>query len=109
MARVEISLNGRPYAVACEDGQEQRLREIAAYVDAKMNALSVAKPTAAETQIMVLALLTMADQIFDLRSELAKSRTGGTGADTAVEERFAMAIENLAKRVNTVAKKLATT
>jgi cell division protein ZapA len=109
MSRVEISLNGRPYAVACEDGQEVRLREIAGYVDAKMKALAAAKPTAAETQILVLTMLTMADQIFDLRSELAKTRTGASTADNAVEERFALAIESLAKRVNLVAKKLATT
>jgi len=108
MARVEISLNNRDYAVACEDGQEARLREISAFADAKMRALAAAKPTASEAQLLVLTMLTLADQIFDLRAEVAKARTGSaSGVDGALEERFALAIETLAKRVNAVAKKLA--
>lgn len=109
MARVEIELNGRQYAVACEEGQEQRLREIASFVDAKMGALAQGKMGASETQLLVLTTLTMADQLFDLRAELAKARTGSAagGLDLGLEERYAAAVEALAKRVNAVASKLA--
>lgn len=111
MARVEISLNGRSHSVACEDGQEGRLREIAAFVDAKMSALAQGKAGVPESQLLVLTTLTLADQLFDLRSELAKARTGSgvsaAGMDAAMEERYAAAVEELAKRVNAVASKLA--
>ncbi len=108
MARVEISLNGQPYAVACEDGQESRLREIASFCDAKMKALAGGKQGASEVQLLVLTMLTMADQLFDLKGELARTRTGSdAGVDPGLEEKVASAIETLAKRVNAVAKKLA--
>ena len=109
MPRVDIDLNGRNYSVTCEEGQENRLREIAAFVDAKMGALAQGKLGASETQLLVLTALTMADQLFDLRAELAKARTGGAvaGLDLGLEERYAAAVEALAKRVNAVASKLA--
>lgn len=110
MARVDIDLNGRTYGITCEEGQELRLREIASFVDAKMGALAQGKMGASETQLLVLTALTMADQLFDLRAELAKARTGGgtsASLDLGIEERYAAAVEALAKRVNAVASKLA--
>lgn len=110
MARVDIDLNGRNYSITCEEGQEQRLREVAAFVDAKMGALAQGKMGVSESQLLVLTALTMADQLFDLRAELAKARTGsavGGGFDLGLEERYAAAVEALAKRVNAVASKLA--
>lgn len=110
MARVEIELNGRIYSISCEDGQEARLREISAFVDAKMGALGQGKPGVSESQLLVLTSLTLADQLFDLRAELAKARTGvgaAGGVDAGLEERYAAAVEALAKRVNAVASRLA--
>lgn len=117
MARVEIGLNGQKYGVACEDGQESRLQEVAAFVDARMRSLAAGKPNAAETQLLVLATLTLADQIFDLRAELAKAKTSTSsaatsapitvGLDPAVEEKYASIIESLATRIDSVATRLA--
>ncbi len=114
MARVEISLNGQKYGVACEDGQESRLHEVASFVDARMRSLSAGKPQAAETQLLVLATLTLADQIFDLRADLAKARTNSStqqpqaaGLDPELEEKYASIVESLAARIDSVASKLA--
>lgn len=115
MARIEIDLNTRSYAVACEDGQEARLREVAAFTDSKLRALVAGKPNGcSEVQSLVLTCLTLADQIFDLRAELAKARAAGSSAaaaspqmDEATEARYAALIESLAERVNTVASRLA--
>lgn len=112
MARVEINLNGHAYAVACEDGQEQRLNEVVSFVDQRMRALAGGKAFAAETQLLVLTTLTLADQIFDLRTELAKARThaaqgaGYNTLDPVLEEKIALTIESLAERIDSVASKL---
>jgi cell division protein ZapA len=112
MARIEVELAGRSYGVACEEGQEARLREIAAFADSKMRALSSGRAYTSETQLLVLTMLTLADQVFDLRAELAKARTSAGVAPAAdmaaLEERYSTLIESLAKRVNSIAKKLAT-
>ena len=39
MAQVTISVNGRDYAIACGDGEEEHLADLAQYVD-KLEALS---------------------------------------------------------------------
>jgi len=111
MARVEIELNGRNYAVSCEDGAEGRLSDIAAFVDAKMQALGQGKAAASENQALVLTTLMLADQIFDLRSELAKARTVATKASKgegslADETRYANAIHALSQRIDTVINRL---
>ena len=36
MAQVSVEVNGRPYVIGCEDGQEKRLTELAATVDAQI-------------------------------------------------------------------------
>lgn len=110
MARVEIYLNGERYAVSCEDGAEDRLKDIAAFVDAKMRGIAAAKGGMAETQALVLVALTLGDQIFDLRNDLAKARTAGGkagAADDSQDARAAGEIEALAKRIDSVASKLA--
>ena len=39
MSQVEITINGRQYRVACEDGQESHLTNLANYFDGKMKSL----------------------------------------------------------------------
>lgn len=116
MARVEIELNGRLYAVSCEDGAEGRLSDIASFVDAKMKGVGHNKSGASETQALVLTTLMLADQIFDLRSDLAKARTAPTKASrsenngSAIDEtRYASAINALSQRIDAVIGRLVRT
>ena len=36
MGQVSVPVNGRSYAISCDDGQETRIRRLAQYVDAKV-------------------------------------------------------------------------
>ena len=36
MGQVDIAINGKTYRIACEDGEEQRLCNLAAMVDAQL-------------------------------------------------------------------------
>lgn len=85
MARVEISLNGRTYAVGCEDGQEAHLSEIVAFVDSRMKSLAAGQRSASEAQTHILTMLMLADQIYDLRMELSKMRATLRAATLALE------------------------
>ena len=40
MAQVTLSVNGRPYVVGCEDGQEAHLTELARLFDAQVRQVS---------------------------------------------------------------------
>jgi cell division protein ZapA len=85
MAQVSIEVNGRPYVVGCEDGQEPRLRELAAAVDAQVKHVARDVGPLGETRLILMGALVMADEmaelrarVEDLRGELAeaKSRLG---------------------------------
>ena len=36
MGQVNLTINGRPFAVTCDDGQEGRIKRLGQYVEAKV-------------------------------------------------------------------------
>ena len=113
MARLDITLNGRAYAVACDDGQEQRLRELAAYVDARLREVSAGVVGTSEAHKLALATLMLADEIFDLRADAARGRrpapqpqAAQPDAAAGEEEAVVAAVDNLAKRIEDIAARL---
>ena len=77
MARVDISLAGRNYPIACDDGQEERVRRIAAYIDGKIASIGH-MPTATDTHLLVMASLMLGDELFDAQSRLEYAPRGLT-------------------------------
>ena len=70
MAQVTIEVNGRPYVVGCEDGQERRLTELAASVDAQVRQVARDVGPLGETRLILMGALVMADEIAELRGEI---------------------------------------
>lgn len=105
MAQVTITINGRAYPVACNEGEEQRIAELARYVDAKVKAFAKDLGQIGEARLLVLAALVLADELADVQA--AGRPQSGNGA--AVEEgKLAAGIENLAQRIEAIAAKLET-
>lgn len=96
MSQVEITINGRQYRVACEDGQESHLTNLANYFDGKMTSLIDEVGQIGDTSLMVMAGLLIADELSDANQELADVRgvadSDYVGKITALAEQ----IENLA-------------
>ncbi len=96
MSQVEITINGRQYRVACEDGQETHLTNLATYFDSKMTSLIEEVGQIGDTSLMVMAGLLIADELSDLNQELVNMRNG-TEADYANKvSALAQQIESLA-------------
>ena len=72
MGQVALSLNGRNYRLACEDGEEERLRELAQCVKAKLETLVTEFGQVGETRLMVMAALLLADDLLDASKDHAK-------------------------------------
>jgi cell division protein ZapA len=70
MAQVTIEVNGRPYVVGCEDGQEPRLTELAGAVDAQVRQVARDVGPLGETRLMLMGALVMADEIAELRGQI---------------------------------------
>jgi len=106
MAQVTLSVNGRPYVVGCEDGQEAHLTELARLFDVQVQQVSKDVGQLGETRLFLMAALLLADELSDLRGRLA-----GLQADHArlqseagsVEGRAVAALEAAARRIEKLA------
>jgi cell division protein ZapA len=75
MAQVTVEVNGRDYVVGCEDGQERRLTELAASVDAQIRQVARDVGSLGETRLMLMGALVMADDMAELRNEIEALKT----------------------------------
>ncbi len=73
MAQVTITINSREYAVACEDGQEARIYQLAGVLDEKARALTGGSQQVNENMLLAMVGLVLADEL----SELKKGKKGG--------------------------------
>ena len=97
MAEVELTIAGRPYRVACRNGEEENLRAAGALVDAKSREALSGLGTLSESRQLLFAALLLADQIVDGREVDLPS-----ALDPALVERS----ERLAERLESIADAL---
>jgi len=68
---VEITVNGRRHLVQCGDGEEQRLRDLAAYLDARIRELAQRHGgLVGDSRLLVLVALLLADELDDAYAAL---------------------------------------
>ena len=111
MAQVEIRINGRDYRIACEDGQESHLSNLAKYFDDKVTELVEEVGQIGDTSLMVMAGLLITDELSDTREELEEARNeGARETQSAIdnsEQRVATQIDAVSERVEKLAVVLA--
>ena len=111
MAQVEIKINGRDYRIACEDGQESHLSNLAKYLDGKVGELVDEVGQIGDTSLMVMAGLLVTDELTDIRGELEATRNQAArdtqSAIDDTEDKIASQIEALAARIEQFAEALA--
>ena len=71
MAEVDFLIAGRPYRVACRDGEEDTLRAAARLVDAKSREALTGLGTLSEARQLLFAALLLADQLVDKNPQAA--------------------------------------
>jgi cell division protein ZapA len=75
-ARVTVTINGRHYQIACDDGQESHLVRLSEYVNKRVAQLVTAVGQAGDAQLLVMASLLVADELMDAQA-LAGPQNGG--------------------------------
>jgi cell division protein ZapA len=77
VGRVTVQVNGRPYVIGCEDGGEAHLRALAATVEAKVRQIAPDAGAPGEARLMLMAALTIADDLRTARADLAAAEARG--------------------------------
>jgi cell division protein ZapA len=106
MAQISIEVNGRPYAVGCEDGQEAHLMELARLFDHQVRQVSQDMGQLGDTRLFLMGALLLADELSDARARLAQAQSELTRlqADRGrMETRAVQALESAARRIEALA------
>lgn len=120
MAEVNLSIRGKAYGIACDDGQESRVMEVGQYVDRRASDIASAGAASNENHLLVLTALVLADEVKELRESLRTAQANSNvrpsqqqaagaavqGLSESDERRIVKSIEQLAIRIDSVAKKL---
>ena len=78
MSQVSVTINGRQFRMACEDGQEGHLMNLARELDARIEGLRAKFGEIGDTRLTVMAALTIADELAEM-GYAHQAAGGGTG------------------------------
>jgi cell division protein ZapA len=116
MSQVTVTINGRQFRMACEDGQESHLLRLAADLDQRIERLRGTFGEIGDTRLTVMAALTVADELADTGGRLRRLEEDMAGlqdAHAASAERaeatqaaVAAALNSAAERIEQVTKVL---
>jgi cell division protein ZapA len=72
MAQVTVTINGRQFRMACEDGQEPHLLRLAQDLDQRIEKLRASFGEIGDTRLTVMAALTVADELLETNAKVAR-------------------------------------
>ena len=117
MAQVVVTIAGRTYRMACEEGQEKHIEALAWHVDSKMAGLKQSFGEIGEQRLVTMAAITVADELFETKARIealeaqgAAREAGARDAQQAQESREAFvsqSLGNAAERIEVLARMLA--
>jgi cell division protein ZapA len=116
MSQVNVTINGRQFRMACEDGEEEHLLELAADLDQRIARLRARFGEIGDTRLTVMAALTLADELSETKRKLERVEpelatlqdASVVSADRhqATQAAVAAALNAAAERIETITKRL---
>jgi cell division protein ZapA len=116
MSQVSVTINGRQFRMACEDGQEGHLMNLARDLDTRIEGLRAKFGEIGDTRLTVMAALTIADSLAEtaarlkrLEDELAalqNARADALKLDKAARAAITNALNAAAERIESITAKL---
>ncbi len=70
MGHVMVDVNGRKYKMSCDAGAEQRVVDLAAFIDGLVLDIKGGNRHVQEERVYLMAAIMVADQLFEVRDEL---------------------------------------
>jgi cell division protein ZapA len=111
VAKVQIEINDRRYAIGCDEGQEEHVLRLARYFDEHVKRLATSVGQIGDQRLFLMGALIVADEMNDLKVRLDKAEaeiarltdnrpaTAGAMASSRVLGDAADRLEALAERL----------
>jgi cell division protein ZapA len=116
MGQVNATIAGRQFRLACEDGQEDHLLELAKDIDTRVIDLRRKFGEIGDTRLTVMAALMLADEMVEIRQKLRKledeiaalqdARTVSAERAKAASDAVVGAFNSAAERIEGITRKL---
>jgi cell division protein ZapA len=116
MAQVSVTIGGRVYRMACDDGQEEHLMRLSRELDQKLAQLREAFGEIGDTRLTVMAAIVVADELSEARRRiraleqemegLQETRLATADRIEAAERASAETLEKAAERIERLAHAL---
>jgi cell division protein ZapA len=116
MSQVSVTINGRQFRMACEDGQEGHLMNLARELENRIGGLRSKFGEIGDTRLTVMAAITVADELAEagqrikrLEEELAalqNAQVAISDRNKAAQATIAAALSKAAERVENITKAL---
>jgi cell division protein ZapA len=116
MSQVSVTINGRQFRMACEDGQEEHLTMLARELDSRIESLRGKFGEIGDTRLTVMAALTIADELGEMATRLNRleeelmavqeAHVATTDRHQAAQAAIAASLTAAAERIESVTKKL---
>ena len=117
MSQVTVTIDGKQFRMACEDGQERHLESLAAHIDGRIKMMRESFGEIGDLRLTVMASLMVADEYFeekrrgeDLKASIEQDRAARSQAADSVSQRdvtIAGAIDGLTQRIERITRMLA--
>ncbi|WJH40740.1 cell division protein ZapA [Aliirhizobium terrae] len=116
MAQISVTIDGKAYRMACEEGQEDHLTELAARLDRYVGHLKSQFGEIGDLRITVMAGIMIMDELSEMTRKvtalekdieaLKSNRDGSLETQSRNEEMLAATIGELTERIAGLAAKL---
>jgi cell division protein ZapA len=116
MAQVNLTVNGRVYRMACDDGEEAHVEALGTRFDGAITELRDALGEIGDQRLMVMAGILMTDRLDDAERrlqrveqelrDLQENRRGTLARFDSLEENFVDSIEDAAARIERLAERI---
>jgi cell division protein ZapA len=93
MGEVTVTVNSRPYRMACEDGQEGHLKKLGQGLASRVEELAKQVGQVGDAQLLVMAALITADELAQI-----EQADNGNVADTSLEVERNKLVSDLAAK-----------
>ena len=106
MPQISVTIDGRKYRLACNEGEEARLESLAGMIDEKIGEMRTAFGEIGDQRLVIMAALTIADNLAEARDEAAAQRKRSDEADERANA-IVSTIDELGSRLESLAARLA--
>ncbi|BEV46296.1 cell division protein ZapA [Afipia carboxidovorans] len=116
MTHVNVTINGRQYRMACEEGQETRLLRLAEMLESRVTDLRGKFGEIGDQRLTVMASLTIADELHDAERRirgyeeeievLREGRVAAADRARATQSAIANALNSASERIERMTQEL---